>query len=116
MTTVSGQVLVTPGLGPFRDAVLRVRVLDVTLADAPSHELAATAVEHFTYDGKGTVSVPFRLSAQWGPGRRVVVDAHLDRSGSGAVDTGDALAVESLPVPREEAPVTVRLRAVGPPA
>ncbi|KAA0931712.1 YbaY family lipoprotein [Streptomyces apricus] len=116
MTTVSGQVLVTPRLGPFRDAVLRVRVLDVTQADAPARELAAVVVEHFTYDGEGTVSVPFRLSAEWGARRRVVVDAHLDRSGSGTVDTGDALTVESSPVTHQETPVTVRLRPVPPPA
>ncbi|WP_367323880.1 YbaY family lipoprotein [Streptomyces sp. HUAS ZL42] len=111
MTTVSGRVLLTPDLGAFSKAVLRVRVLDVTLADAPSQELAAT-VQDISYDGKGTLAVPFHLSADWTPGRRVVVDAHLDRSGSGVVESGDALTVQSLPVPEEPAPVTVRLRAV----
>ncbi|MER5939732.1 YbaY family lipoprotein [Streptomyces sp. NPDC001928] len=111
MTTVSGRVLLTPDLGSFPRAVLRVRVLDVTLADAPSRELAVT-VQDLTYDGKGTLAVPFRLSADWAPGRSVVVDAHLDRSGSGVVESGDALTVRSTPVPDEPVPVTVRLRAV----
>jgi uncharacterized lipoprotein YbaY len=111
MTTVTGRVLLTPELGAFVKAVLRVRVLDVTLADAPARELAVT-VQDISYDGKGTLGVPFRLSADWAPGRRVVVEAHLDRSGSGVVESGDALTTESLPVPAEPAPVTVRLRAV----
>ncbi|MFI7411675.1 YbaY family lipoprotein [Streptomyces sp. NPDC049627] len=111
MATVSGRVLLTPDLGAFEQALLRVRVLDVTVADAPSRELAGT-VQDVSYDGQDTVSVPFELAARWGPGQRVVVDAHLDRSGSGVVESGDALTVESLPVPEEPAPVTVRLRAV----
>ncbi|MFI6010476.1 YbaY family lipoprotein [Streptomyces sp. NPDC051243] len=111
MATVSGRVLLTPDLGAFDEAVLRVRVLDVTVADAPARELTATA-QDISYDGQGTVSVPFRLSADWGPRQRVVVDAHLDRSGSGVVESGDALTVQSLPVPEEPAPVTVRLRAI----
>lgn len=111
MTTVSGRVLLTPDLGAFPRAVLRVRVLDVTVLDAPSRELAVST-QDLSYDGKGTLAVPFRLSADWDPGRSVVVDAHLDRSGSGLVESGDALTVGSLPVPDEPAPVTVRLRAV----
>jgi len=111
MATVTGRVLLTPDLGAFTEAVLRVRVLDVTLADTSAQELAVT-VQDISYDGEGTFAVPFRLSAHWTPGQRVVVDAHLDRSGSGLVETGDALTVESLPVPAEPAPVTVRLRAV----
>lgn len=88
-----------------------MRVLDVTLADAPAREPAVT-VQDIAYDGEGTVAVPFRLSADWGPRQRVVVDAHLDRSGSGVVESGGALTVRSTPVPEEPAPVTVRLRAV----
>lgn len=111
MTTVSGRVLLTPDLGAFEQAVLRVRVLDVTVADAPSYELTATA-QDISYDGEGTRAVPFELSADWTQGQQVVVDAHLDRSGSGVVESGDALTVQSLPVPDEPAPVTVRLRAI----
>ncbi|MEV5503748.1 hypothetical protein AB0M50_50945 [Nonomuraea fuscirosea] len=102
MPEVQGEVVLTPMLGSFQDATLRVRVLDVTEADAPAGPLAELALPALSYDGSAERRVPFSLpSPAWDPRRTVIVTAHLDRSGTGEVEAGDALTTRAEPASQD---------------
>jgi uncharacterized lipoprotein YbaY len=116
MRTVHGGVVLTPGLGPFRHATLRVRLLDVSRADAPATQLGEVVVPAVDYDATTDVVVPFEVGApDWDPRSSVTVSAHLDRSGDGDVVAGDALTTQHYEVggQGEGDRVLVRLTAVG---
>jgi uncharacterized lipoprotein YbaY len=116
MRTVRGGVVLTPGLGPCRGATLRVRLLDVTRADAPAIQLGEVVVPAVDYDARSEVVVPFEVGApDWDRGASVTVSAHLDRSGDGNVVVGDALTTRhyEVGVQSEDDSVLVRLSAVG---
>src|SRR5688572_30017347 len=99
MRTVHGGVVLTPSLGPCRSATLRVRLLDVTQADAPATQLGEVVVPAVDYDATTDVVVPFDVGApDWESGASVIVSAHLDRSGDGAVVVGDALTTQHYEV------------------
>ncbi|MGR6920603.1 hypothetical protein ACU635_40745 [[Actinomadura] parvosata] len=102
MPELQGEVVLTPVLGSFQDATLRVRVLDVTEADAPAGTLAELTLPALSYDGNAERRVPFSLpSPAWDARRTVIVTAHLDRSGSGTVEAGDALTTRAEPASQE---------------
>jgi len=117
MRTVHGGVVLTPELGACRGATLRVRLLDVTLADAPATELGEVVVPAVDYDATTERIVPFEVGApDWEPGTSVIVSAHLDRSGDGDVVVGDALTTQHYEVSDlgEGDRLLVRLTHVGP--
>jgi uncharacterized lipoprotein YbaY len=116
MRTIRGGVLLTPQLGRYRNAVLHVRLLDVTRADAPATELDAVTVPAIDYTALTDEVVQFELTApDWDPATSVSVSAHLDQSGRGDVVVGDALTTQAYDVNNrsDQDSVLVRLTAVG---
>ena len=101
---ITGVVLIPAGTPAFGRAVLRVRLLDVTLADAP----AVTRAEHtgeFSRDDTGEQRVPFRLAIPSGEGT-LNVAAHVDVHGEGRVCHGDLVSTTAVsPSPHLVVPV-----------
>jgi hypothetical protein len=89
---VDGVVVIPAGTPAFGRAVLRVRLLDVTLADAP----AVTEAEHvreFSRDDTAEQRLPFHLD---GGGDVLTVAAHVDVSGDGQVRHGDLVSTSAF--------------------
>ena len=97
---VTGVVVLPAGTAPFREATLRVRLLDVTLADAPSPVLAETTMAGQRHTGTAELAVPFVLPAELPAGWRgdLQVSAHVDLTGDGLVRRGDLVSTASHPV------------------
>lgn len=92
---ITGVVLIPAGTPAFGRAVLRVRLLDVTLADAP----AVTEAEHgleISRDDTGEQRVPFHLDVPDVGGKRNVA-AHVDLHGEGQVRPGDLVSTRAVP-------------------
>ncbi|MET9224252.1 hypothetical protein [Lentzea sp. NPDC003310] len=87
---MDGVVVIPAGTPAFGRAVLRVRLLDVTLADAP----AVTTAEHvreFSRDDTAEQRLPFELDGDGGD-----VAAHVDVSGDGQVRHGDLVSTAAV--------------------
>ncbi|MFD4635779.1 hypothetical protein ACFWN2_00620 [Lentzea sp. NPDC058436] len=87
-----GTVVIPAGTPAFGQAVLRVRLLDVLLADAP----AVTRAEHvseFSRDHTAEQRLPFDLD---GVGGVLSVAAHVDVSGDGHVRNGDLVSTTAV--------------------
>ncbi|MCX2948741.1 hypothetical protein [Lentzea sp. NEAU-D7] len=90
---MNGTVVVPAGTPAFGRAVLRVRLLDVSLADAP----AVTKAEHvseFRRDDTAEQRLPFDLGLADGP--VLTVAAHVDVSGDGRVRHGDLVSTRAV--------------------
>jgi putative lipoprotein len=86
----------------LRDATVRVRLLDVSRADASAETVAEQTIEGPSVepDDDGG-SVKFALEAPELDARRSYsLAAHVDLSGSGEIEPGDFLTMESVPVDR----------------
>lgn len=84
--------MIPAGTPAFGRAVLRVRLLDVSLAGAP----AVTKAEHvseFPRDDTAEQRLPFHLE---GEGPALNVAAHVDVSGDGHVRHGDLLSTSAI--------------------
>lgn len=118
---ISGLVLVEPGHPATADAVLRVRLLDVSMLDAPSVVLAETVVRGVAHLAGEETAVPFRLHVD-GPlprGADLSLDAHLavppvSPETGGRVKGGDLVTTTSTPVrPGGTHGLLLRLRQIG---
>lgn len=98
---VSGVVLLEPAHPEAHDAVLRVRLLDVSRVDAPSVELALTVIPGVTHRAGERRTVPFVLEAGDVAERTSLsVAAHLRRNpADDGIRRGDLITTTSNPVP-----------------
>lgn len=71
----------------------KVRVVDASLEDAPSIEVATGSIS-LAGPGPHAFSIPFTVK----PNVRYVVQAHVDVDGDGQVSKGDFITMESYPV------------------
>lgn len=112
---VRGRVVFEQLAGPVAGAVLTVRLVDVSRADASSITKAESVFRDVALTSS-TDAVAFELSSLdvRSPGR-YAVEAHLDVDGSGDITPGDYLTMESFPVDPAltEATVEARLRYVA---
>lgn len=88
-----------PPLKPV-DATVHVRLLDTSRADASSVELADQTIQGVSLGGEDAGGgVRFAFDApDLPPGRGYSLAAHVDVSGSGHVEEGDYITMESVPV------------------
>ncbi|HWM06119.1 MAG TPA: YbaY family lipoprotein [Actinophytocola sp.] len=98
---ISGTVLLPADAPPFASATLHVRLLDASLADAPSVVLAEQTIPGVNRTDRTEQSVRFTLSAELPAGwtGSLIVAAHLDLVGDLRVHAGDLLSTASHPVP-----------------
>lgn len=109
--TITGFVSLPPDTPTGTAASLLVEVRDVSRADAPSTVVGAQAQTDVQLSPGGrvpfSVTVP-ELDSSASYGLRV----HIDRSGSGTLESGDLISTRAIPVRTEsadglEAPVSV---------
>ncbi len=99
MPVARGVVLLTPDMAPFDGAVVRVRLLDVTLLDAPARVVAEETITDVQHPAGAEEAVAFELRGEPVPdGTDVIVDVHVDLNGNGRVDVGDFVTTVSHPV------------------
>jgi hypothetical protein len=110
-----GVVRIRAGLPTFGSATLRIRLLDVTLADAPASVLVERTTTGIVRPATGEQVIPFALQAflpdTWHGD--LTVAAHVDRVGDGVVHPGDMLSTRSHPVrPPRGADVVVDVQPI----
>ncbi|MGW1615950.1 YbaY family lipoprotein [Streptomyces sp. NPDC002285] len=109
--TITGRVALPPDTPTGTAASLLVEVRDVSLADAPSTVVGAQVQTDIQLSPGGRV--PFSVKVPGlDPSASYGLRVHIDRSGSGIVETGDLLSTQAIPVRTEfaeelEAPVSV---------
>ncbi|MFF7776108.1 YbaY family lipoprotein [Streptomyces tanashiensis] len=92
-------------------AALVVEVHDVSLADAPSRVVGAQVQTNVWLSPGGRV--PFHVNVpELDPSASYGLRVHIDRSGSGALESGDLINTQAIPVGSEsaeglEAPVSL---------
>lgn len=112
---VTGRVVFGPESGAFSRAVVRVRLEDVSRADAAARVVAEQVIRDVSHKPGADEVVAFGLDGEWPDDRcDYVVRVHVDLNGDGQVKRGDYVSVESHPVltrghPRE---VAVRVHRV----
>jgi uncharacterized lipoprotein YbaY len=114
-TVVDGEIRLPDDAGAFHGATVRVTLVDVTRADAPSRTVTEETIRDVTHGGGPGGVVPFRLQVQSVDARaRYAVRAHVDVDGNGQVSRGDYISTESHPVLTFDYPsrVTIRVRSV----
>ncbi len=114
---VEGEIRFPEGSPPFLGATVRVSLLDVTRADAPSRPVAEQTIRDFSHQGGAGGGVRFALRGERLDVRtRYEVRVHVDVDGDGKVSRGDYITTESYPVLTFGHPdrVTIRVRRVGP--
>jgi uncharacterized lipoprotein YbaY len=86
-------------------AIVRVRLIDTTLIDAPSETVCEQAIDLGGDGGGGptadelSVGIPFRLAVgDLEPRRRYEVAVHVDHDRSGLLSPGDYLNKASHPI------------------
>jgi uncharacterized lipoprotein YbaY len=86
-----------PDLG---DATVRVRLLNTSRADAPSETVAEQTIKGVLLESDETGSiVRFAFDApELRHGQSYSLAAHVDLSGSGEIELGDHITMESVPV------------------
>jgi uncharacterized lipoprotein YbaY len=114
---VEGVIRLPDGAPTFAGATMRVRLLDVTRADAPSRTVAELTVPDVSHSGS-PAGIPFVLPAEGvDPSAHYIVHVHIDVDvdGDQRVSAGDLITTESHPVLTFGHPsrLTVRVRAVG---
>lgn len=113
---VSGAVRFDGGTPPFDGATLRVRLRDVTVADAPARTVAEQVISGVSVHQPGA-AVPYELrsASRLEPGRAYTVEAHVDLNSTGQIKQGDFITMASHPVPPNLSParVDVRVHRIG---
>ena len=108
---VSGEVVFSEPLHRSGSAVVRVRLLDVTRADADAEVLAEQVIPDVKLEPEGRPRVPFELFGNpQDERRRCIVDVHVDLTGDGEVKVGDWITMASHPVVTRGQPTTVTVR------
>lgn len=89
--------------------LLHLMIEDVSRADAAAETVGRADLPVNGPLPAGTV-LPFEIAVRdVDPGARYSVRAHLDRSGSGEIESGDLISTQSYPVLTRGAPEAVRV-------
>jgi uncharacterized lipoprotein YbaY len=100
---VRGTVAVKDVRTAVRDAIVRVRLLDVSRADVAATTIAETAIPSHGLEPSTPVDIPFALDApELDPHRSYALAAHVDVGGTGEVGVEDYITTRHIPVsPRD---------------
>lgn len=107
---VSGRIWFDDTAGQFTGATLRVKLEEVSRADAPAREISQLVISNCSHS-LGEPPVDFVLSADpIEPSGRYEVRVHLDLDGSGEYAAGDQITTQSYPVLTQGYPDTIQIR------
>ena len=94
-------VILLPSLTDFEASTIVVRLLDVSLIDAPARVLAQVV---FSFSGRRVRSIPFELpmdGVTLGSGR-ATLNAEIRAAGSVSLQIGDWVTTQALEVRKED--------------
>ncbi len=114
---MTGAIHFPEGTPAFAGATVRVSLLDVTRADAPSRVIVEETIPHASHPGGAGGSFAFALRAGTVDARaRYVVRVHVDVDNDGRVSQGDYVTTASYPVLTFGHPnrVVAQVHRVGP--
>lgn len=110
---VAGQVVFDDQGESFRGAILRIKLEDVSRADAVSQEVGHVEIAGCSYE-VGDAPLDFSLTADnIDPNGRYEVRVHLDMNGNGEYSAGDQITMESHPVLTLGYPAKVKVQLRG---
>jgi uncharacterized lipoprotein YbaY len=113
---VKGEILFEDVQRSFEGATVRVRLEDVSYADAPSRVVAEQVIPDVSCEAGTDCTLRFGLYGDVpDERRRYVVTVYVDLHGQGRVTQGDYLSMESQPVLTHGNPdqISVRVREVS---
>ena len=96
---LNGQIELPSNIKPFTPARIVVELEDISRADAPSELVASLQIMHGTLQA-GT-QIPFTLEIPAGAlneRNSYSLRVHIDSNGSGKIDPGDYITMQSFPV------------------
>lgn len=113
MGQISGEVTIESGPHKIRNGVLRVRLVDVSRADAAAVVISQTEITDVSVES-GDERFEFTLdSPPLDPRSIYAVEAHLDADGSGETSVGDYRTMEHIGVVSSQESLSVPVRPVG---
>ena len=99
MPLVEGEITFDQSASSFVGATVRVRLEDVTAADAPALLVAEEIERDVTFHPEAGATLPFALTGEPpDAGRSYAVRVHIDLDGDGEVSRGDYISTQSHPV------------------
>ena len=108
MASVEALLTLPDDIPDFPNATIHVRLLDVSLADAPAVEVAETVIDGVSVKSGDTIAVivdvPDNRIRQ---DRHYVIRAHIDAGRNARVTKGDCVSTRSHPVLSFGNPATV---------
>lgn len=107
---VTGRIWFDDAAGPFTGAVLRVKLEEVSRADAPAREISRVVFPNYSHSPD---EPPADFSMEFeriDPSHRYEVRVHLDINGNDQYSAGDQITVQSYPVLTKGYPNAIEVR------
>ena len=113
MGKLRGEVTIAEATHTITNGTLRVRLIDVSRADAPAVVVSERTIPDVSVERDGE-HIGFELDIPGlEPGSTYALEAHLDASGTGETSVGDYRTMEHIGVSPTDRSVTVPVRPVG---
>jgi len=112
-TTIAGTITVEEPTSAPETAVVLIRLLDASLADASSITISEQQITNADLSA-GELAFRLEVPDDLEASARYTVSVHADVDGSGDISVGDYITMESYPVTLDDSqpPVEVRIRPV----
>lgn len=108
---IEGKIHLVDVTSSIPHATVYVRLLDVSLADAPSKVIAEEVIHNVSIEVESLRSLPFSVRTSKLDKRAMyTLTAHVDASGKGAITPGDYITMESFPVAPTDSPAHMHVR------
>ncbi len=80
-------------------AAIYIRILDVSMADAPSIVIIEKTLSNITIRKTAPHPLAFSIHCpELDPHHRYIIDIHVDRDSDGEISIGDLITMESYPI------------------
>ncbi|MFZ0013862.1 MAG: YbaY family lipoprotein [Acidimicrobiia bacterium] len=113
MARLTGDVTIGEVTHRITDGTLRIRLIDVSRADAAAVVIAEKTIPGLTIE-PGDESITFDLDIPMlEPRSTYAIEAHLDADGSGETSVGDYRTMEHIAVTPGATDISVPIRPVG---
>ena len=113
MNKISGKIHFEEPITKASQATIRIRLDEVSRADAPSTTVAETDLTGFELE-PGHKPINFELTAELIPSYRYTLFVHIDFANDGQISPGDYLTQEyfGVTIPLSKQPYQVRVKMV----
>jgi uncharacterized lipoprotein YbaY len=110
MATISGKIVFEP-TDSFSGATAYIRILDVSILDAPSNVVAESVLRGLTLQKERSAAVEYSIDCPpLNPNRSYTIEVHIDVSGTRNVTIGDYITMESYPVSPENPQKSINIK------